>query len=456
MKQSKGGTRRALVATLVVGIGASAALLPNVLQAQDADRTSEVRQAIDGRKARNVIQITADGTGDQQLTIARNYLVGAAGRLVMDTLPLTGEIATWSVQEANPALPDYDSESASGGTALATGQKTSDGRISTAAGTDTDLPTTIELARAAGLRTGNVTTAELTDATPAAQMAHVRIRTCQGPADMAACPQDLRANGGPGSIAEQSIDHDVDVMLGGGRARYVQTILSGPGAGGTVEAYAQAQGYQVVTDKAGLSAVTNPKVLGLFNSGNMTTEFGGSKATNPPSAQTCTTGLRPANEPSLAEMTTKAIRLLDRTPHDSRKGFFLQVEGALADKRDHTAEPCHAIGELKGLDEAVRVALDFAKQDGRTLVLLTADHNHSSLIVEVGSTPPGLSSILTTVDGAQMQVYYGAPETTAPGSNNQHSGGQVRVAAYGPQAANVVGVNDQTEVPAIIRRALGI
>ena len=456
MRRSKGGTRKALVAGLLAGVGVAAVVVPGALQAKDGDRTSEVRQAIDGGRARNVIQITADGMGDQQLTIARNYLVGAGGRMAMDTLPLTGEIATWSVQESNPALPDYDSESASGGTALATGHKTADGRISTAAGTDADLPTTIELARAAGLRTGNVTTAELTDATPATQMAHVRNRTCQGPADMAACPQDLRANGGPGSIAEQSVDHQVDVLFGGGRARYLQSIPSGPGAGGTVEAYAQAQGYQVVTDRTGLLAVTQPKVLGLFNSGNMSTEFGGSKATNPPSAQTCLTNQRPANEPSLAEMTTTAIRLLDQKPNGSRRGFFLQVEGALADKRDHTAEPCHAIGELKGLDEAVEVALDFAKKDGRTLVILTADHNHSSLIVEVGSTPPGLSSILTTADGAQMQVYYGAPETSAPGASNQHSGGQVRVAAYGPQAANVVGVNDQTEIVTIIRRALDL
>ena len=79
-----------------------------------------------------------------------------------------------------------------------------------------------------------MSTAELTDATPAVLAAHVAARACQGPADIASCPQDKKSAGGPGSIAEQQVDHHVDVLLGGGRQRFEQTVDGGPDAGRTV------------------------------------------------------------------------------------------------------------------------------------------------------------------------------------------------------------------------------
>ncbi|RCJ32128.1 hypothetical protein A6769_28645 [Nostoc punctiforme NIES-2108] len=94
------------------------------------------------------------------------------------------------------------------GTGWATGNKTSNGRISTTAGTDKDLKTILELAKERGYKTGDVTTAELTDATPAVLLSHMSDRSCQGPQDTANCPQDKKSAGGPGSIAEQSIDHN--------------------------------------------------------------------------------------------------------------------------------------------------------------------------------------------------------------------------------------------------------
>ena len=69
------------------------------------------------------------------------------------------------------------------------------------------LPTILELAKDAGFKTGNVTTAELTDATPAVLDSHVSLRGCQGPADMATCPTETKEAGGLGSIAEQTVDH---------------------------------------------------------------------------------------------------------------------------------------------------------------------------------------------------------------------------------------------------------
>ena len=84
------------------------------------------------------------------------------------------------------------------------------------------------------MKVGDVSTAEITDATPAVLASHISLRGCQGPANMAACPTETKAAGGLGSIAEQEVDHKVDVLLGGGRGRFEQTIGSGPDAGKTV------------------------------------------------------------------------------------------------------------------------------------------------------------------------------------------------------------------------------
>jgi len=147
-------------------------------------------------------------------------------------------------------------------------------------------------------------------------------------------------------------------------------------------------------------------------------------------------------------MTSKAISLLD-AKHS--KGFFLQVEGASIDKRDHAADACGQIGETVDLDEAVRAALDFAEKDGNTTVLLTADHGHTSQIVETGTPTPGLTTTLLTADGAPMTLSYG---TAAAGGSQEHTGTQVRIAGYGPRAANVVGLTDQTDLFATIADAL--
>src|SRR6185295_1380444 len=137
----------------------------------------------------------------------------------------------------------------------------------------------LELAQRKGLRTGDVSTAELTDATPAVLAAHVSARGCQGPADMAACPQDKKSAGGPGSIAEQEVDHHVDVLLGGGKQRFDQLIDGGTYQGKTVIQSAIAQGYAVVTTTAQLAKVKPGKrVLGLFNKGNMSLEWSGELA----------------------------------------------------------------------------------------------------------------------------------------------------------------------------------
>jgi len=175
--------------------------------------------------------------------------------------------------------------------------------------------------------------------------------------------------GGLGSIAEQTVDHNVDVLMGGGKQRFDQKATGGPFAGQTVTAQAQAQGYTVATDQAGLAAATpGKKFLGLFSAGNMDLEWTGplAKPYPGPAATACTetNGARPATQPHLSDMTAKAIELLStKVKGDKRKdGFFLQVEGASIDKQDHAENPCGQIGETVEFDRAVNVALDWAKK----------------------------------------------------------------------------------------------
>jgi alkaline phosphatase len=148
-------------------------------------------------------------------------------------------------------------------------------------------------------------------------------------------------------------------------------------------------------------------------------------------------------------MTRKSIDLLSHNEAGKRKGFFLQVESASIDKKDHAADACGQIGETEQLDQAVQEALAFAKKDGHTLVIVTADHAHTSQIVD-GDTP-GLTARLATKEGSEMVVAYG---TAAAGGSQQHTGTQLRVAGYGPSAANLVGLIDQTDLHFIIKRAL--
>jgi alkaline phosphatase len=421
------------------------------------DRTEALRAAIVGGRAASVILLVGDGMSDAEITLARDYQVGAAGRLALDTLPLSGSYTTYAVREDNPSLPDYVTDSAASATAWATGVKTSNGRLSTAPGTDRDLRTILEIAQAKGFRTGLVSTADLTDATPAAMASHVNNRDCQGPADMAECPKRRKSAGGKGSIAEQEVDRRVDVLLGGGKKRFEQILDGGPHAGKTVIQSARAQGYTLVTDAPGLRAARpGAKLLGLFASGNMSLEWGGEPALAYPGSgpQKCRQGLRPAQEPSLAEMTKKAIEWLGSGGVRAR-GFFLQVEGASIDKRGHAANPCEQIGETIAFDAAVRVSLDYAKSHPDTLVVVTGDHAHTCQIVstqDADDHSPGALSTLVTSEGAMLTVNYA---TGLPGRTQHHTGTQVRIAAQGPQAANVAGVTDQTDLFHTLARALG-
>ncbi len=439
-----------------VSLGLLATSVAGAWGGSNGDRTSEIARSLNGGRARNVILFIGDGMGDSEITVARNYAQGAAGRLNLDTLPLTGAYTTYAVKSGTTNVPDYVTDSAASGTGWATGTKTYNNAISVDPVNKKPLRTVLERAQKAGYKTGNVTTAELTDATPAVLNSHVSLRACQGPADMATCPGESKP-AGLGSIAEQTVDHKVDVLMGGGKARFDQTTFNGK----TVVQQAQDAGYQVATDKAGLDAASsNRRFLGVFAPSNMDLEWTGPLATPypgpPATACTAPDPARPSTEPHLLDMTKKAIQLLEAKTRYARKGFFLQVEGASIDKQDHAANPCGQIGETIEFDRSVALARQWAKSHPDTLIIVTADHGHTSQIVEAQSATdhsPGSIATLMTADGQPMVVNYG---TNLPGRSQSHTGTQVRIAAQGPQAANVIGVTDQTDLFHTMSRALGL
>lgn len=456
----RGVTAVVALSLLVAVVSAGSA----VGSSSDHGKDGAVLQALFDRHPRNVIFFLGDGMGTQEITAAR-YYQGVRNKLNVDRMAITGFDTTWSVKpgEKAPYLPDYDPDSASTGSQWATGRKTIDERISQGPSTALDvpgenLPTVLEKAQQRGMKVGNVSTAEITDATPAVLASHISLRGCQGPADMGACAKETKAAGGLGSIAEQEVDHKIDVLLGGGRGRFEQKITGGPDAGKSVVQAAQDKGFQYVTDSAGLAGVkdTRKPVIGLFSGGNMSLEWSGPGASlgkgNTPAP--CVENQRPANEPSLADMTSKAIKLLE---NDNRRGFFLQVEGASIDKQDHATNACGQLGETVAFDRAIGVALDYQRTHPDTLIVTTADHGHTSQIVSEDAAgsglPTGYSTNLVTKDGQTLTLTYGtagfggdgkAPAAKAP--SQQHTGTVVPVWGQGPGSLALLGTNDHTDL----------
>jgi alkaline phosphatase len=386
--------------------------------------------------ARNVILIIGDGMDDQQITIARNYLLGAQGRLVIDNMPVRSVAQVLAVDEAGDRV--YVADSANSATAMASGVVTSRGRIATAAGNSAHLTTIIETVRARGLRTGLVTTSSVTDATPASFVAHMSMRTCENPESinggnsyglsLPPCGAFLKARGGPGSISEQIAVSGVDVVLGGGYKHFDIPTETGEQS---VLDLARGSGFHVTDDAGSLAAAPRgSRLLGLFAASHLPVLLrgeAGREAESPtpswanrlhrylgsvelPAAMRCEPNPEFATTPRLAELTAAA---LERLAGDG--GFFLMVESASIDKQSHERKPCGSIGEVQQLDEAVAVATAFAERHPDTLVLVTADHGHAAQLVPATSLfadfgipvfTPGKIARLRTDEGGILAVNY--------------------------------------------------
>ncbi|MCW2513150.1 MAG: alkaline phosphatase [Mycobacterium sp.] len=449
----------------------------------DGDRGEAIRAAAGATGAKNVILLIGDGMGDSEITLARNYEKGAGGFFAgLDALPLTGQYTTYALQKNGK--PNYVTDSAASATGWSTGTKTYNGAL----GIDikgAPHRTILELAIAQGLATGDITTSEIQDATPASLFSHITERDCYGPKETAeGCASEALEKGGPGSVTEQMLATRPDITMGGGAETFAQTANGGDYEGKTLEVQAKERGYQMVRTASELDATTradqDAPLLGLFADGNLPVSWTGPAAVRQgylqPAARCADNPERGAEVPELAAMTKKSIELLSGSAKGKDKGFFLQVESASIDKRDHAADPCGQIGETVAFDEAVQQALEFAKKDGNTLVIATADHAHTSQIAEPYSEEdlrgiaedtkqpiarvrdimyPGLTRLLTTADDADMLVSYGTSADV--GIEDQgHTGTQLRIAAFGPRAANVAALTDQTDLFFTMTDALGL
>jgi len=439
--------RVGIASTVVLAVGATAVAVGQ----SGPDKSVSLKAAIDVSKPKNIILFIGDGTGDSELTLGRYYAKGASGRLALDSLRFRGDVITHSLAPAAapPYPPLYVPDSSATAAAWSSGIKTLDGRVGQGPSSGSsvpgvNVPTYMEIARDRGLSTGVVSTAEITDATPSAPSSHISRRDCHGPQNTRQfCPRETKAAGGLGSIAEQQADSGFDLFLGGGRSRFTQTLDNSTR---TALQYAtEDKGYRYVATGAELAEVTSlapgERLLGLFHNSTMTTTFAPLIAAQNGAGSTTTkcTPQDRGNEPTLKEMTEKAISLLKGNP----KGFVLQVESASIDKRAHNSDVCGQIGETIALDEAVAAAMEFQAENPDTLIMVTADHAHTGQIVVPNVTPRGLYATLQTVDGAPIRVSYATAQ--AAGSMN-HTGVTVPVLANGPRAADVVGTLDQTEL----------
>ncbi len=283
---------------------------------------------------RNVILCIGDGMGLSQITLASMKAGGLAGRLCMERMPVTGLVRTYS---ANSRVTD----SAAAGTAMAAGVKTNNGMIGCAPGGQV-YQTILEAAEARGMATGLVATSTITHATPASFASHVNSRATEA------------------AIAEQLIANKVNVLFGGGRKYFLPKSDPNSARKDDRDLIAEARqaGYTYVTTDRELHSAHSTHVLGLFQFDSLTTV---------------------APEPNLASLTRKAIEVLRKANGKSapaEPGFFLMVEGSQIDWACHDNDPKRAIRQTLLFDQAVQAAVDFALQDGHTLVIVTADHEN--------------------------------------------------------------------------------
>ena len=383
---------------------------------------------VGGQKIKNIIILLGDGMGAAQRTAARivsgGYAQGKAIKpLAMDTFPVTGLVKTSS-------LNSIVTDSAPGMSSYVSGNKNNNNEEGVFPD-DTIDPfdnPRIEylseyLHRTQGKSLGLVTTSDVFDATPAANAIHTSSR------------------GAGTGIVDQYLDDrkltGLSVLMGGGRKWFLPANTPGsarsdrndyvfsntdrhtadivkkwgaaPGAMDSQRdliADFQSAGFSYAANKRELDQrdMKSDKLLGLFAYSNMNVALdkiegrriskSGASTDSKPSVVS-DYGL--PDQPMLEEMTEHALEVLKR----SKKGFVLMVEGASIDKQAHNMDTERWMLDTLEFDRAVKVAQDFAKEHGDTLVIVTADHECSGVAL-IGSskvTDARLQELIAGKDG---------------------------------------------------------
>jgi alkaline phosphatase len=466
---------------------------------------------VDRGKARNVILFVGDGMGVSTVTAARileGQRLGGPGeehQLAFEQLPFLALSKTYSVNQQT-------SDSAPTATALVTGVKTRGGSLGVdetlgegvqdaAVTAQHALTTILELAEAHGLATGIVTTTRITHATPAANYAHTSNRDWESDASLpdAATVSDIAAQ----LVAAQQ-KYGIEVVLGGGRTQFKPRTVADPeypartggrkdGRDLVDEWLAARPGSKYVWNAEQFAAIDSQgtqHLLGLFEPSHMQYEAD----RRPTDGTAARDG---AGEPSLAEMTAKAIGIL----RNNDKGYYLMVEGGRIDHAHHAGNAYRALTDTIALSDAVRTALALTDPSD-TLVIVTADHSHVfniagypqrgnpilGLVVEPGSGKPARASDgkpYTTLGYLNGRGYATFPptrrpdgerpirtgryveardEVESPGFHQEalvplgsetHGGEDVAIYAGGPQAYLFRGTMEQNTVFHVMRKALG-
>jgi alkaline phosphatase len=399
--------------------------------------TGGARAQDSGTTAQNVIIFIGDGMGTSHRDAIRYAAVGVEGELAMDDLPYAGRSHT------PPDDPEaFVTDSAAGGTAIATGVKTFNGAV----GVDADgneVTSVLERAEEAGMATGLVTNSQTTDATPASFGAHVENRDNQS------------------EIARQYIEESrPEVILGGGEDYWYPEGDAGAypdepeedpeeksaGTQGNLVQKAQDNGYEYVTDASGLAEASGPQVLGLFANEEMFQQ-------NPE-------GEGDVYDPvvSLPEMTEKALEVLSADPD----GFFLMVEEEGIDEMAHQSNAEKTIEAGKQLDAAVEVGKSFAQDDAETLLIVTADHETGSFAIEdtneIQNDPayPNETGEGRTSEDGPFPVANSDDEFVVDWTTANHTAEDVPVTAMGPGGEALVGTYENTHIHDAMVGALGI
>ncbi len=320
------------------------------------------------KKPKNVIMMIGDGMGVSEVFAG---LTANGGHLFLDNFKQIGFSKTQSAD-------NYITDSAAGGTALSTGQKTYNGAI----GVNTDtvaIKTILEMAEEKGLATGLVSTSAITHATPASYIAH------QG------------SRGSYEDIAADFLKTDIDVFIGGG---YKHFAVRADKRDLTKEL--QAKGYQVIRNMDEIYQVKEGKLAGLT-----------AEEHNNPAGKRLM---------SLPRSTETALNILDQ----NKKGFFVMIEGSQIDWGGHANNTIYIVKEMLDFDQAIGKALEFAANDGETLIIVTADHETGGLAIAGGDMKSGV------VKGAF--------------TSGDHTAVMVPVFSYGPGSDNFTGIMENTDI----------
>lgn len=432
--------------------------------------------------AKNVILFIGDGMGPTVLTATRLYKVGEEGNLEMMKLARSARIKTFSndaqTTDSAPSMAAYTTgvkmnneviAMSSDTRAVAPGKDVNGNKGINNCSSDNGkpVPTILELAKAAGKSVGAVTTTELTHATPAATYSHICHR------DAAYAIAEQAVPGGAGF--NTALGDGVDVLMGGGANHwtpYNSTSNKGGRADGRdLTAELTAQGYHYVTTKEELSGVNSGKVLGLFSAKSHLDYELDRVAKGAASTQ-----------PSLSEMTAKAIDLLSQ----NSQGYFLMVEGGRIDHALHGTNAKRSLTDAVALDEAVKTAL--GKVDlNDTLIVVTADHDHTMTINGYSAKGNKVLDLVKNGDGSTQNDVDGKPftplmfgngpnrpdvrptltsdqvmaddylqETGVKLGSETHGGGDVMLFADGAGSSRFKGTLDNTKVFGKLKEALGL